>query len=333
MADRNVSTRYLCVSAYVRALENRLVTESDLNRMIDAAGVDEAARILTDDGYEPMEAETEAALEQTLRAEREKLMEDLRQFLPDQSLLDLFRIRYDYHNAKVAVKAAATGASADRLLMSGGRFAAEEVLRAVQEGEESILPQHMADAVREALETVASTGDPQLGDFLLDRAYFAELTELAAGIGSQFLTGYVELMVDAANLRTLIRVLRLHKDADFLMKAVCPGGRIGVEQLYALAQNGGGIEEVYRVTDLAEAAALGAEALGGGSLTAFERACDDTLTHALQEAKLIPFGLEPVVAYLAAKEQELQNVRIVMSGRLAGLRPEIIRERMREAYV
>ena len=40
-----------------------------------------------------------------------------------------------------------------------------------------------------------------------------------------------------------------------------------------------------------------------------------------------------MVAYLAAKENEFTAVRIIMSGRMAGLDTETIRERLREAYV
>ena len=42
-----------------------------------------------------------------------------------------------------------------------------------------------------------------------------------------------------------------------------------------------------------------------GLLTAFEKACDDTLTAYLDGAKSVPFGVEVVVGYLYAKESEL----------------------------
>ena len=50
-------------------------------------------------------------------------------------------------------------------------------------------------------------------------------------------------------------------------------------------------------------------------------------------AKYVAFGEAPLVGYLAAKETEFTAVRIIMTGRLAGLPADIIRERLREAYV
>ncbi|MBO5556620.1 MAG: V-type ATPase subunit, partial [Oscillospiraceae bacterium] len=83
---------------------------------------------------------------------------------------------------------------------------------------------------------------------------------------------------------------------------------------------------------LAKAAALGAEAVGGGSMTAFELACDNAVNDYLRDAKLIGFGPEPLVAYLAAVEGEITAIRMILTGRLAGIEPQVIRERLRDLY-
>ena len=51
------------------------------------------------------------------------------------------------------------------------------------------------------------------------------------------------------------------------------------------------------------------------------------------KAKSVPFGVEAVIRYLAAKEIEFTAVRIIMSSRMAGIGGDTIRERLREAYV
>ena len=47
----------------------------------------------------------------------------------------------------------------------------------------------------------------------------------------------------------------------------------------------------------------------------------------------MPFGVEAVISYVAAKEIEFTAVRVIMSSRLAGIEGDTIRERLREAYV
>ena len=84
---------------------------------------------------------------------------------------------------------------------------------------------------------------------------------------------------------------------------------------------------------LSAAAEAGDEARKGGPLTRFERLCDDALTHYLSQGRRAAFGEQPLIGYLYAKESELTAIRIILTGRLAGLDTETIRERLRESYV
>ena len=71
----------------------------------------------------------------------------------------------------------------------------------------------------------------------------------------------------------------------------------------------------------------------GGSLTDFEKACDNAVLRTAAGARRVPFGVEVALGYLIAKEAEWTAVRIVMAGRLAGLSADAIRERLRDTYV
>ena len=72
--------------------------------------------------------------------------------------------------------------------------------------------------------------------------------------------------------------------------------------------------------------------MGGGPLTKFELACDNAVNAYLAEAKLVGYGEEPVIAYQAAVENEITAVRMILTGRLAGIAPGVIRERLRDLY-
>ena len=72
--------------------------------------------------------------------------------------------------------------------------------------------------------------------------------------------------------------------------------------------------------------------MDGGTLTAIERACDNAVNTYLGKAKLVSFGSEPMTAYLAAVENEITAVRMILTGRLAGVKSEAIRERLRDLY-
>ena len=326
-------TDYLTISARVRAMENRLVTRERMERMVEARSDDEAVKVLAECGYEELPALTNRGLDELLSAARAALYRELGGAVPDKRLVELFQMKYDYHNAKALVKGAAVGADADRLLMEGGRWSAAQVKEAFQRDSLREFTGPFRRAVVQARETLNGGNDPQLADFVLDRAYYAEMLQAAEAARSQFLLGYVRLSIDSANLRSAVRSARMGKGADFLRRALIPGGNVSLDSITAAVTGRGELTQVFSHTYLEAAAASGAEAVKGGALTDFERLCDNALTAYLTQGKRVAFGEHPLIGYLYAKENELTTIRIILTGRRAGLDSDTIRERLRESYV
>ena len=44
-------------------------------------------------------------------------------------------------------------------------------------------------------------------------------------------------------------------------------------------------------------------------------------------------GIEPVVGYLQAKETEVMNLRMILTGKISGMDDALIKERLRDTYV
>ena len=326
-------TDYLSISARIRAMENRLLTRERMERMLEARTDDEAAKILAECGYSEIPALTNSALDALVAKARGEVYRDLKGAVPEPKLVEVFQMKYDYHNAKVLIKAQAVGAPADRLLMEGGRWNPAAVQDAFHRDNLRDFTDLFRAAVTQAREVLSAGGDPQLADFTLDRAYFEEMKAAAKATGSSFLEGYVRLLIDATNLRSAVRAARMGKGSDFLKQVLIAGGSVDVHTL--TSGKGSDLNTVFRAGPLAEAAALGTARIapGSGNLTAFERACDDAVTRYLAQARRIPFGEQAVIGYLYARESEFTAIRTILSGRMAGLSADTIRERLREAYV
>lgn len=333
MSKRIKDTDYLYLSARLRAMENSLLTQARMERMLDAPTAEDAAKVLTECGYQELSRVDVDTVNDLLAKARDQVMHDLAGCAPDPRMVDVFQIKYDYHNAKVLLKSEARGEDPQRLLVDAGRVPGKTLAAAVAESEFGSLPAPLAKAIQDARELLGATKDPQQADFLLDQAYFKEMEHLAQETGSEFLQGYVRLMVDVANLRSLVRVIRMGKDGDFLKTVLFQGGSMDLRRLIAVAEGSATVEEIYSTSSLAQAAQLGQAAVSGGGLTAFEKACDNALMAYLTQAKRVAFGEQPLIAYLAAKDSEFTAVRIIMTGRLAGLSADVIRERLRDAYV
>ncbi len=321
---------YLYLSASLRAREPRMLSREKAERMLDAPSYAECAKLLTDCGYEDMSQMNATEIDRALSLARAEIFRELSLQPPARELVDLFRVKYDYHNAKTILKAEAMDSDPLPVMSASGRMAPEALLAAWREERLHELPERLARALEEGRETLARTGNPQLADFLMDRACFEELLAMADKRGNPFIRGYVAVLADSTNLKSAVRTARMGRNADFLRLALVPGGKVDADRL--AAAGGEGLAALFQGSVLAEAATLGAAAAEGGSLTAFERACDNAVTETLRAAKLVSFGEEAVVAYLAAVENEITAVRMILTGRLAGIAPQTIRERLRDLY-
>ena len=334
MAKKIKDTDYLGISARIRGMESSLLTKERMEQILEARSHEDVTKVLQDCGYPDLDPTHPEAMDAILADTRQAVLEDLTAGTPDTRYIDIFKLKYDYHNAKSILKARAMNTSPDRMLMDMGRVPAQVLQEAISSGDWSEVPTMLASAVEEAREVLDTTRDPQLSDIILDRWYYRDMEAVAQATGSQFLMGYVKAQVDAANLRTLVRTIRMGKNETFLSGVLFEGGEFGIDGLLKIsADHGSGLAELYAASSLENAAVAGAEALQGGPLVDFEKACDDAVSDYLSGAQFVPFGEAPLVGYLAAKETEYTNLRILLTGRTTGLAPDVIRSRLRASYV
>ncbi len=333
MSDKKISDQdYLYLSSLIRAREPQMLSVETMENMIDAPSFDDAAQLLSGHGYKDMSGMGAAQIETELAKHRTDIFRDLTDLVPEKGLIDAFRIRFDYHNAKVLIKAEGAASDGSYLLSDAGRFSPETLKEAYRKDDFSFLPTEFISAIVEAKSVLSRTGNPQLADFVLDKAYFAELIKVSESLSSPFLKSYVGALADAANIKAAVRTIRIHKDIDFLRKALVPGGSRSGELIAQAAMAGDGLKSAFKGTVFEAAAAKGVEASRGGSLTEFELACDNAVIKHLQKAKYVCFGSEVVVVYLAAVEGEITSARMILTGKLSDVKPEKLRERLRDSY-
>ena len=327
----NKKEAYLYLSAMLRAREPKLLNRDKAERMLDAVTFEEAAKLLTDCGYPDMSQLNADEIDEALAQHRADIYGELERMCNDKSIVDVFKVKYDYHNAKAIIKSEAMGTDAAYLMSGSGRIKPDELLTNYNEERYNLIPEALGSAMREAKETLARTANPQLADFVLDRAYYKELLQSAEKSGSEFLKGYVQLLIDTANLKSSIRTARMHKNQDFLREVLIDGGATGVERIIS---SGGpeNLAPLYVHTVLEKAAELGTVAAEGGTMTAFELACDNAVNSYLSNAKLVSYGEETVIAYMAAVETEITAIRMILTSKLAGIDADAIRERLRDLY-
>ena len=163
------------------------------------------------DPHSPLEpAAAEAACDQSgqaLAQARADVFRDMESAVPDPRLVEIFQLKYDYHNGKTLLKAAAMGRDPQPILLPGGRYDPAQLTEGWRREELRGCSTAFQKAMTQAKALLEDSHDPQQADLILDRACFEEMAQLARDLDSRFLQRYVQLLVDVANLRTAVRTI------------------------------------------------------------------------------------------------------------------------------
>ncbi|MDI9493289.1 MAG: V-type ATP synthase subunit C [Bacillota bacterium] len=326
---------YVFASSRVRSVEKYLLSRDKVEAMMDSKTPEDALKILYDVGYgDGSDTLPPSQFETLLKEEIRKVYSFVRGIAPDEAELYPFLYPYDYHNLKVLLKAEFLNIDPQPFLVDTGTVPAARMTVLVRERNFVGLTDKMRNGILEVVDVYSRTKDPQLIDFILDKACYEEMLESAKAGGSQFIVDYVRLQIDIINLKTFVRCRQMGKSWDFFSQVFIDGGRIQ-EKLFT-----GSHDEPYEqfaeklipyglAVPMSEGGAMLRET---GGFTALERLCDNRLVEFTRAAKHVTFGVEPLAAYLIAKEAEIRTVRIIMTGLLQNLSREEMAQRVRETY-
>ncbi len=322
-------TEYAYSVAFVRTLENKMLSKSDIDTLINAKSASDAMRFLADKGYGGGEQAAPSQIEQILKGELENSWQLVREACPEGAPIDVLLYKNDFHNLKTILKATHSSAKWEDLMLRPSTVDPQVIADAVMQGRLDTLPELLKEPAIRAYDVLTKTGDGQLVEVILDRAVFEAMAESVKSYKNDFFKGYIELNCDIVNIKTAIRGARARVDRRFCEHALVPFGRMDIKLLTDAIVDG--VDAVYELLErmgfnaLVEAART--------SLSEFEKLCDNMLIDYIKGYKNRAFGFEPVLGYLKGKETELQAVRIIISGHINNVPKETMTERLRELYV
>ncbi len=240
-------------------------------------------------GGPAFDPESEAALDQAVGRRREELFARLGKDMPRCTDPGRFPAAHGLSQSDGIGKE--PGRDCRRLLMAGGRWDPEQLLSDYRQRElRDFLPAETAQAVQQARQALAETGNGQACDLVLDGTCFRELTRLADAVDCPALTDYLRTRIDGVNLCSAVRAHRLRKaglSARVLLEAAAflrqrwrrpPLPICGSCMPPRLC----GKPPVWRRASAPEAAGM----------TALEKQCDNAVLRLAAKARRTPFGVE-----------------------------------------
>lgn len=317
--------QYIHAVTRIRYREMQCLRDADIEQLLACRDLDSAMRFLTEHGWVDADGSVEGLLEEQKRS----LWALLHELVKDERAFDLFLCLNNFHNLKAAIKQTVFPDENANVYMKDCTVPVDLLRRTLANGEYSRLPDGMRDAAKEALVVLRETGDGQMCDAIVDRAGLVELCRIAEQSGYPLFRLYAQHATAAADIKIAVRSCRMGKPRSFLDKALAPCEFISIDRLADAAQRG--MDEICACLKSTRYAGA-AEALHE-SPSAFERCCDNMLMEAIQPQKSNYFGIEPIAAYLLAKENEIKTVRMILFGKRSGIDDSVIRERLRDMYV
>lgn len=326
--------RYAYASGRIRALEMTLLGKQRLDRIAEAATLDEVMRQLSDTAYAPhLDEIEESGYQVFLKNEERRLLDLVDSLSLDREVSDILRLRHDFHNLKVALREKVSGRDLGDLYLDFGRFDTDEIAGPVKNETPDSLPDVFAGVAKRALEDYGASGDPGQADTLIDKAMFTHFLAVAAGYGGPFIKNLVRTWIDLANIRTFMRARYLGLEARELPGLLIEGGLVRSADFSEIYQFT--LDEILgrfefspyrRVVEVG-----GAAAEKSGSFAPLEREIDNVVISFLRITRYFTFGLEIVLAYALIKQIEIKGLRLVLAAKDGGTAPAFIKERIPDA--
>lgn len=313
--------------ARIRMLERSLLTEKNYIQMAEARTIEEALKILSEAGYGSGNSLGVKEYEHALAQQLAKAYADVAELMSGQRFMDVFLLKNDYHNLKVLIKEDISGVDGSDYLVGGGTVSVEVMKAAFRMKAYDTLPANMAEAVIEAYSVYGKTMSGQMIDIILDKAAFKDMNATADVSNNDFVKRYMAYVCDLTNLKSFLRIKNMKKTFEMFTSVFVPGGYLGMDSYRAAFSSenpAAGFRGTY-YEELCESMTKG--------FTAFEKRCDDYLMQFVKDAKYASLTLEPMVAYIYARETEVKTVRIILNSKVNNIDPDVIKERLRDAYV
>ena len=329
-------TRYTYAVGHIKALEARLISPAEMERLMDEETLAEALRALGEfsdyaDAITAGDKQPEEILEGQLRQAYAVVSE----LSLGSKVITALRLKYDFHNLKVLLKARSLGAEPrhERGLSTVGFLSPQQLIRIVDERTvDGGVEPFVGEAILAALSGVDESATPERIEMILDRVYYTLFLENLSV--NPFLEEYARRRIDLINLRTFWRVQLMEWPEEKLAVSLLPGGTI--EKTFFTTNFATPIADLMpKLTDDAYRRIL-REALSAyrskKDLSVLDRLADDLLIQHLRKGKYYCFGLEPLVGYIAAKENEVTRLRVILHGKEKSLPADSLRELFRRSY-
>jgi V/A-type H+-transporting ATPase subunit C len=326
------NSEYAFGVARIRALETRFIDDMSLNALLASDEERFAALFLETTGMRsgvPMDTariidELEESFSETFRLVQSLLLEE--------EIRRLIFLPYDYELVKLIIKEEkGEVVSIPVSLIERSRFGYGLLKSLLGEGKVLETGETMQRTFRNLMDMKeVSSRDI---DVTCDRAYYDEVFQIFELYDNPFIRDYFIREVDVINIVTVLRMKIQGKRRADIRTRYLPHGSIGLvylEEGFDLNLEGfAGRIQFSPFSKLLYQAGASGPSSEEEKVAQIERLLDGAQARYLRESVLVTFGVEPILAYLWARERELKNLRTILIAKTGGMSTDEIKKHLR----
>lgn len=345
-ADTNNQEEYAFAIGRIRKLEKGLLNKDILDRMIKSSDIVSTLKILMESDLNDYSfdlnnpADFEDSLNQELLSSYD-IIKNISKVSTFNFLYFTFASRYDFHNIKILIKSKYLKKEfSDKLVSPIGTIDVEKLNLAIKEEKYEDIPGSFEFLIKKTCSEYIKFKDPEIIDFVLDKEryimVFNKIKEVEIIEAEElFLKRFIKINIDLDNIINCIRAKIRGEKKAFTKEFLIPEGDFKAENIVEIYDSplSSWIEKLNN-TDYKDIIELGVNYFQkNNSLMELEKLRDNFILNFSKIGKYITFGIEPLVGFITAKENDIKNIRIILSGKLNNLSPDKIKERVRDTYV
>ena len=345
-ADTNNQEEYAFAIGRVRKLEKGLLNKDILDRMIKSSDIVSSLKILTESDLNNYyfdlnnPADFESSLNQELLHTYD-IIKSISKVSTFNFLYFTFASKYDFHNIKMLIKSKYLKKDTSNELFSPiGTIDIEKLNSAVKDEKYEDIPDSFEFLIKKTCSEYNKFKDPEMIDFVLDKEryimIFNKIKEVEIIEEEElFLKRFIKINIDLNNIINCIRSKIRGEKKAFTRAFLIPEGDFKIENIVEIYDSplSSWFEKLIH-TDYKNIVETGVNYFQkNNSVMELEKQRDNFILNFSKIGKYITFGIEPLVGFITAKENDLKNIRIILSGKLNKLSPDEIKERVRDTYV
>lgn len=310
------NTAYAFSVAAVRVRETALLTHADYESLIASPDEMSALRILEDRGYSGITENTENVLSGKLKEVTDYIIN----ITPDKSLLSFLFVKNDFHNLKAAMKCTVSGTDPKDYFLPSAVVSENDVIKAVNEKDFSVLPELFRHAAKEAWDVLVTGMNGQLCEVMLDRAAIDAEVKITEESGDKFCVGLTKLRRKLRSFLIAYRCAAAGKSRDFIIASLPEVTEVSRDDIIHATL--GGCDEVAL---LAEQNGISLPDMPDAS--DINSALDKMEIEYTADSMYVSMGISPIISYYLKASREISRIRVILSCKRCGFSDEMIRKR------